>query len=183
MNRPLFLGLLSVALLSGCSSVSVRRDYDPSVDFSALKTYAWQHAEQPNTGTPQIDNDLINDRIRAAVANELAKKGFDLVDKPEADFLVAYFLEYRQRLGGGSSISFGVGGGSFRRYGGVGYNPNMSDYEEAILTIDILNPANEKTYWRGVGRRNSYESSNPGKITKIVNSAVADILGIFPPKK
>ncbi|WP_372805687.1 DUF4136 domain-containing protein [Pontiella sp.] len=182
MKRSIFVCLVCCAVLSGCSSVSVRRDYDSSVDFSALKTVAWQHAGQPLTGNPRIDNDLIDDRIRAAVARELAKKGFVWVDQAEADFLVAYFLAYKQR-GGFSSISFGVGGGSYGRYGGAGYNPRVSDPEEGVLTIDILNPATNKNYWRGVGRRNSFEGNTPKKTTKIVNSAVADILAIFPPKE
>ena len=57
MKKLLFLVFLP-ALLAGCSSVSVSRDYDTNRDFTALQRYAWQHAEQPQTGDPRIDNDL-----------------------------------------------------------------------------------------------------------------------------
>ncbi len=177
----LVLGLLAFTL-AGCSSVSVKRDYDPTVDFSKLKTYAWQHGEQPKTGKPQIDNALLDERVRAAVAAELAGKGFRMVEKDSADFLVAYFIEFKQRIGG-SSVSFGVGGGSYGRQGGVGYNTTVSDYEEGQLTIDFMNPASGKNFWRGVGRRTTYDSNNPEKTTKVINSAVAGILKKFPPKK
>ncbi|MEA2069507.1 MAG: DUF4136 domain-containing protein [Verrucomicrobiota bacterium] len=182
MTRLFFLGAAALSLLTGCSSVSVSRDYDVSTDFSKLKTFAWQHEEQPQTGNPRIDNDLIDERVRAAVNAELMAKGFRQGDKAEADFHVAYFVEYKQRISG-SSVSFGIGGGSYGRHGGVGYNTGVSDYEEGHLTIDIVDPADGRNFWRGVGRRTSYDSNNPKKITKVVNSAVAGILKKFPPKE
>jgi hypothetical protein len=171
-----------VFLLAGCSSVSVTRDYDASADFSILKTFAWQHATQPEIGNPRIDNDLMDERVRSAVDALLAENGFVLVPKEEADFLVAYFVEYKQRIGS-SSVSMSAGRGSYGRYGGVGYNTSVSDYDEGYLTIDIIDPASGRNVWRGVGRRTTYEGSSPKKMTKIVNTAVSRILGKFPPKK
>lgn len=172
----------SALLLAGCSSVSVTRDYDASADFSILKTFAWQHATQPEIGNPRIDNDLMDERVRRAVDVQLAEKGFKAVPKEEADFLVAYFVDYKQRIGG-SSVSMSAGRGSYGRYGGVGYSSSVSDYEEGYLTIDIIDPASEKNVWRGVGRRTTYEGSSPEKMTKIINTSVSSILAKFPPKK
>ncbi|MEE9367267.1 MAG: DUF4136 domain-containing protein [Pontiella sp.] len=182
MNRYFFLCVVSISILSGCSSTSVTRDYNETTDFSTLKTFAWQHADQPQTGNPRIDNDLIDERVRAAVNRDLSAKGFNLVEEPEADFLVAYFVEYKQRIGGGT-MSVGMRGGSYGRAAGVGYNTGISDYEEGYLTIDVIDPEEGKNFWRGVGRRTSYENNNPKKITKIVNQSVSSILKKFPPKK
>ena len=181
MKREFFLYAIAVAVLSGCSSISVSRDYDETVNFKALKTFCWKDTEQLQTGNPRIDNDLIDERVRAAVNRELAAKGFRLVEQDAADFQVSYFVEYKQRIGGGT-VSVGMGGGSYGRYGGAGYNTGISDYEEGHLTIDMIDPSDDKTFWRGVGRRTSYETSNPKKITKIVNQSVAGILKKFPPK-
>ena len=172
----------SILLLAGCSSISVTRDYDASADFSSLETYAWQHATQPETGNPRIDNDLMDSRVRRAVDAQMAEKGFVPVPASEADFLVTYFVEYKQRIAG-NSVSFGVGGGSYGRYGAAGYNTSVSDYDEGHLTIDIIHPASGNNIWRGIGRRTTYEGSNPEKVTKIVNTAVAKILAKFPPIK
>ena len=180
MKRIFMLSAVLV-LLSGCSSISVRRDYDRTTDFSQLKTYAWEHAEQPETGDPRIDNDLMDERVRAAVNRELAAKGLVAGSKSDADFLVAYFITYKQRIGG-SSVSFGIGTGSYGRYGSVGYNTSISDYDEGHLTIDIMDSATTNTIWRGVGVRTTYETAKPDKITKIVNQAVSKILKKFPPK-
>lgn len=176
----LFIACITL-FLSGCSSVTVRRDYDLAADFSRLSTYAWKHVEQPQTGNPRIDNDLIDARVRAAVNAELSAKGFELVDRSEADFRVAYFLEYKQRIGG-NSVSFGMGIGTYSRYG-VGYDTAISDYDEGHLTIDIIDPADGGIIWRGVGRRTTYDTGDPAKTTKVVNMAVARILAKFPPTK
>lgn len=186
MNRTSFLCLLAAGVLSGCSSVSVNRDFDASYDFSKLKTVAWKHDVQPQTGVPKIDNDLNDKRIRAAVENDLRAKGFQWVEKSEADCLVAYFMDFQQRIdGSGSTVSFGIGTGSAGRAGGVGWSSGgtISDYEEAQLMIDILNPANEEMIWRGQGRRRASGSSSPEKITATVNEAVTRILKKFPPKQ
>jgi hypothetical protein len=172
---------VALALITGCSSVSVTRDFDSDTDFTGLKTFAWQHETQPKTGNPRIDNDLIDERVRKAVDTLLAEKGFAPAPKTEADFLVAYFIQYKQRIGG-SSVSFGIGAGSSGRYGGVGYNTAISDYDEGWLTIDMIDPESDKTIWRGVGVRATYESPKPAKATKIINHAVGRILKKFPPK-
>lgn len=181
MNRFSFLIAAAALSLAGCSSVSVQRDYDVTFDFASLKTFAWQHAEQPATGNPRIDNDLIDQRVRAAVNASLESKGFTLVEAAEADFLVAYFIDYRQRVQG-STWSVGMSTGRYGRHGGVGYQTDIEDYEEGSLTIDLIEPAADKIVWRGVGRRRSYESSDPGRITAVVNESVAAILDKFPPQ-
>jgi len=172
---------VSVGLLAGCSSVSVNRDYDTSVDFSNLRTFAWQFEQQPETGDPQIDNDLNDERIRRAIAENLSIKGFRSVDREEADVLVAYYVDHKRKLSSGS-VSVGMGRGSYGRHGGVGYSTGVSEYDQAILTIDILSPTDEKMIWRGVGSRSAYDGSSPAKATKIVNKSVSKILKKFPPK-
>ncbi len=176
----LFLAGMVLGLV-GCSSVRVSRDYDTAYDFSTLKTFAWKHAEQPSTGNPRLDNDLIDERVRAAAEAELAARGFRRAEGAEADFLLAYFIDFKQRISG-STVSFGVGASNYGRYGGVGYNTSVEDYEEGYLTIDVIDPAADKNIWRGVGRRTSYETTDPAKITKKVNATVAAILKNFPPK-
>ena len=188
MNRTSFLCLAAAVLLSGCSSVSVKRDYDESFDFSALKTYAWKHDVQPETGVPRIDNDLNDRRIRAAVNEDLQAKGFILADdKAAAHFHVEYFMEFQQRIDStGGTVSFGVGRSVGSSTGaGLGWSSGgtISDYEEAQLTIDIIDPAAERTIWRGRGKRRSSSSSNPEKITKQTRDAVTRILKKFPPKQ
>jgi hypothetical protein len=181
------IGLLisCAVILAGCSSVSVSRDYDKAVDFTGIKTYAWQHAEQPQTGNPRIDDDLIDGRIRNAVEANLKLKDFQLVDADKADVLVVYFIGFRQRItSSGGSMSVGMSRSSAGRAGGVGLSSGseVSDFEEAHLTIDIVDRESDRTIWRGTGTRRTSSSTNPQKITDRVNDAVQRILKRFPPK-
>lgn len=181
MKKLLFLAF-SVGLLSGCSSVSVSRDFDTATEFTLLKTYAWQDAEQPETGDPRIDNDLNDERIRNAVNTTLATKEFQLSERGDADFLVVYYIDFKRKLNS-SSISFGMGTGGHGRYGGMGYNTGFSEYDEGNLTIDIMDASDGKMIWRGVGTRAVYTGSNPQKATSVINGSVVKILKKFPPKQ
>ena len=180
--QPIQMLLPAVMLVCGCSSVSVKRDYDASVDFGAWKTYAWQHEQQPKTGYARVDNDLLDRRIRTAVEDELQAKGFEKALNGAVDFTVAYFIEYKQRLSGNTWV-FGLGSWYGDGYGSVGYNTSINEYDEAWLTIDFLDAKNAKTAWRGVGVRYTYDDPDPEKVTEIVNKAVVRILAGFPPDK
>ena len=180
--KKLMLLTLATGILSACSSVSVKRDFDTATDFGRLKTFAWQHDEQPETGDPNLDNDLNDQRIRNAVVANLEAKGFQAVGRAEADFLVAYFVDRRRKLSS-SSVSIGMGRSRGGRYGGVGYGTEISEYDQAILTIDIVDPADDKTIWRGVGTRSAYTGSNPDKYAKRTSDTVEKILKKFPPKR
>ena len=145
--------VLAAFFLTGCSSVLVKRDYEPTTDFSALKSFAWQYSEQPKSDDPGIDNDLNNERIRDAINATLQGKGFQLVESGTSDFLVGYFVENKRTLSS-SSASVGVGRSSAGRYGSVGYDGGVSEYDQAILTIDIMNPSDQKNNmaWCGFPR-------------------------------
>jgi hypothetical protein len=184
MNK-LILPAVIAACLAGCSSVSVKRDFDAAVDFAGYKTYAWQHAEQPQTGNPRIDNDLIDTRIRSAVDDNLRQKGYRRVEPAAADMLVAYFIGFQRRISSsGGSMSVGMSRSSAGRAGSVGLSSGtqVSDFEEAHLTIDFIDPASDRTIWRGTGTRRTSGSTNPERITDRVNDAVQRILRKFPPK-
>lgn len=175
------LFLVVVWVLSGCSSVRVVRDYDREASFKHLQRFSWEHVQQPKTGHPRIDNELVDRRIRAAVEASLQSKGFERVSRNDEDFRVAYYIEFKRKLGG-SSLSLGLGFGGYGRYGGgVGYGTGRSDYEVGILIIDIIDARSNEVIWRGSGSRVLYEGSDPDKATRIVNEAVDKILGYFPP--
>lgn len=180
--RSLFFVVLIAGLIAGCSSVSVQQDFDTSVDFSSLKSFAWLHTEQPQIGDPRIDNDLNDKRIRSAVNSALLTKGVQEADRAQADFMVVYYIDYKRKLSSGS-VSVGVGRGSYGRYGSAGLSSGVSEYEQGLLTIDILDPNNEKMIWRGVGTRTISESSSPQKTVEIFNEVVDKILEKFPPKQ
>ena len=72
--------------------MKITTDYDPEVDFSPLKKYAWDPTPRP-PGDPQVDNTLFDARVRRAVDAELATRGFQKVaegSEDTADFWINY---------------------------------------------------------------------------------------------
>ncbi len=69
------LVLVLAALGTACSSVRTSYDFDPGVDFSAWRTYAWYPSGSPPTGDPRLDNPLLHGRIEAAVNRTLGARG------------------------------------------------------------------------------------------------------------
>ena len=69
--------LLGGATLLACSTVSVDYDYDPSVDFSDLRVYAWLPRPPSATGAdPRLESPLLDARIRRSIDFHLAKGGY-----------------------------------------------------------------------------------------------------------
>lgn len=69
INRVRILIVLASALvLSACSGVEVRTDYDVNFDFAAVKTYQWEDSNEALS--------LDQQRFRAAVASHLAKQSY-----------------------------------------------------------------------------------------------------------
>jgi len=178
--------VLSLSLLSGCSGITVYTDYDPSLDFSQYQSYAWMPEEEPETGDYRIDNDLIRNRVRSAVDNQLQAAGFRLVSEEEASFLVIYRVALQDKTqisSSGGSITYGSWGRG--RYGSVGYGTGIDsyDYTQGFLILDIMDPKSKELVWRGTAERRVDEKKSPEKADSRINQAYAKILERFPPGK
>ena len=183
-----FLVMVFAALCLSCSSVRTQYDFDPAIDFAAWRTYAWYPNTPPPTGDPRLDNPLLHGRVAAAVDQQLAAKGFTLVQDREPDFFVNHHLSTEQRLdvrtmnrtyvGGPHPVGWRGAG-----WGGVGWTETVVDqYEEGTLIIDLVDVPRRRLAWRGSGTRRLSADPSPERVTKRVNEAVEEILAQFPPE-
>ena len=172
--------LIAFFLLS-CSSISVVTDYDREANFTALKTFTW--IPQPsyvigNTDAARARNDLLDKRIKNAVNNELATKGY-LQESENPDFLVAYHTGLKEKV---DVTSYGYGYGPRSRYWGWGGSTvDVYQYEEGTLILDIIDAKAKELIWRGAGTKTLERDPTPEKIEKNVTKGVAKILEKFPP--
>ena len=182
--RRYLLLALCVAVV-GCSGVRVSQDYVDPARFAALETYGWNSAEQPQTGDIRVDNQLLDQRIRKAVDQALAAKGYAKPTEGSADFQVGYELGIRSKVeSSGISSGVGIGMGHLGRYGGVGVSSGttVSQYDEALLVITLFDPGGTDVLWRGTGTVRVTEHTTPEKTDKAVGETVNKILEQFPPK-
>lgn len=172
------------ALIFGCSAVQVSQDYDTSRTFSGLRTYAWKTVERKKTGDVRRDNPLLHNRIRTAVEQSLAVRGFKKISKDRPDFFVDYQYTIRSKIESDdvrTGVGFGVGRSG--HFGGIGVSTgtNVNEYDQGMLVIDIIEPGTDTLMWRGIGTRRVSVHSKPEKITQNVHEMVEKILNQFPP--
>ncbi len=172
MTNPLRVLLLAV-LMSGCAAqVSYQEDFNSNENFSQYKTYGWHEGNVHNESTKQyLDNDIVDQRIRDDIDQQLRAKGFVSVDSGEADFWVNYTITVREDLevhtyntyetdyaAMGMYNYYGYRGnfGSPYRYYSSAYAPvrteTHKDYDfhkVGTLVIDIVNSETGKLSWRG----------------------------------
>ena len=183
-----FIGLIVFVILShlgGCSSIRVSQDYDPSRDFSSLRTYAWQNESQPKTGDIRVDNSLLDARFRSAIDDSLSKKGYQQISEGKPDFYVAYTYQIESKIESNNvSVGMGFGRSSRGRHAGVGMNTGTTvrEYDQGLLVIDLVDPSKASLLWRGTGKARVNPNAEPEKSVKEINEGVEKILSQFPPQ-
>ena len=154
-------------------------DYDKMADFAKFKTYAFKD------GT-KVGQPLIDDRIVAAIEQELAAKGFTKADA-NPDVFVVYHTTFDKQKDI-STFSSGYGGG----YGPYGWGwgggwaggtttTQVRDILMGTLVIDIADAKKGQLAWRGMGVKEVDVQNKPEKRDKSINEAVKKILKNYPP--
>ncbi len=186
MKNLVKAAVLSLFLLSGCTTLTVQTDYDTSYDFSTLKTYAWLEGMAPSNDI-RINNTLTINRVVNAVNNTLQSKGYTLADKDKANFYVTWFggIENRVQLENINTYYGHLGYGS-SSLGHGGYWPGFSrtytyEYQEGTLIIDFTDSKSKQLVWRGTGQDYVGDEKTPEQVTEDINRVVTEILGNFPP--
>ena len=155
-------------------------DYEKTANFAAFKTYA--HKD----GT-KVGQQLIDDRIVAAIDTQLATKGLTK-SEGSPDVFVVYHVAfdkekdistYSSGYGGGyGPYGWGWGGG----WGGTTTSTQVRDILVGTLVIDLADAKKGQLAWRGMGVKEVNTTANPEKRDKSINEAVKKIFKNYPPK-
>lgn len=183
LGTILLVGLF-VTALAGCGpSVRTLSEFDQTVDFSQIRTYAWRDAADgaapaADAGSPSMTAMSLRN-IRAAIEATLAEKG--LVRGEPADVLVDFRAGTRDRLRttffGRDPFLYGPRSGR-ANYGPITERRTVETFEESVLAIDMLEARGSKPIWSGIGatvlRFNKADTDE-------IKEAVGEILETFPP--
>lgn len=182
--RSMLVLLVLSALTLACSGIVVDSDYDPSADFTQLRTWSWL-PDAGKSDAPRLDSGLLDSRIRAAVKSELDTKGYTLATSRTPDFQVTYHVSVEGKLDVNTVYRDYPRGGYGRvghHRGGWGYaETSVREYDEGTLLLDILQSGSGALLWRGSAVATVREESSPENRTKRINAAVKKILERFPP--
>ena len=152
---------------------NITTDYDHHADFAHYKTYSF--------GKILTGDGLWDDRLKAAVAGQMAAKGLTEV-RSGGDVVVSV-------RGGALSVpelntfynGFGGVGGWGPWGGGSGMaTTTMSFNEMGTLVVDMFDASTRKQIWRGTA--SGTLSDKPEKVIKKLDDAVQKMFKNFPPE-
>ncbi|WP_143735910.1 DUF4136 domain-containing protein [Methyloprofundus sedimenti] len=182
--------------MGGCSSLSLSTDYDNSIDFSTFKTYRWHTENEHNTASLKYLNNILDQRIRSTIDQELQINHFIKKEDGAVDFWVNYSVviedktdirTYNNYNGLYPGYSYRAGYGYYGRgigaaYG-VGSETQITQYKQGTLIIDIISPKTDQLIWRGAADGRLPKNANREESDKLVHQYVTKILSNFPPKE
>ncbi|MBP6875849.1 MAG: DUF4136 domain-containing protein [Candidatus Eisenbacteria bacterium] len=173
---------LTLAALAGCSRVSVRSMADPDVDFGRFATFAFlpDGGRPPEDAPPPRHLSILQDpryhaSLQEAIGSALVERGFRPARaEAQPDLWIAYHTVIRDQADVMPAL-YGVGWRGRMFVASPGY---VRWYKEGTLVIDIVDAADDRLVWRGVGV-GAMCDMRPGTP---MNEAVEEILDEFPPE-
>jgi len=165
--RPLLATVVVLTLSACASAIQSTVDVAEQADFSNFQTYAWITDESliaRSDATSELGYPLNEQRTRAAVERELARKGYRKVSGEEADFVVSFTVGSRDRVRvqqyyGNYGYSYHGYHHGFTRYGNAGYGypgyghygstTSVQTFTEGSLVVDIFDNRSKEAIWHG----------------------------------
>ncbi len=175
--------ILSVLLLAACDTLQTNNDFDPSFDFSKLKTFTMLGGEVDE----KIKNPLLGKHINNAIYNFLISKGYKEAEaSEEPDFSVSWFGAidkkiHSENIRNYSSRYYSTRGSNYSGWRGYDTSFNV-EYEEGTLIIDIIDGHKRELIWRGQGKKYIGDKSKGDNVSERIYDAVSRIMATFPPK-
>ena len=175
----------TLALLTGCSTIYVKYDFDPHAGFAAFKTYDWYAASAKAQGKSDgVSNPIMDRRVRRIVESELAARGYQLQQSGEPDFLLTYYPAYRNRvvqtytaMGPG----WGYGWGRPWGYGAAAGFQEVQAYREGSIVLEVVDNKSNQMVWQAVADGALTGLQDPQDAEEQVTLAVRKMLAKFPP--
>jgi len=170
---------LSALFLALPLQAKVVVDFDPNLDFSKYKTYAFIGGVE-NLVAIQLNPDLIENRMHHAVSRELDKRGLREVGADEnPDLVVRYWVNSPALV----DVAVAGNWGPYSAYVG-GYwaflfeSVSASSRKEGALIIDLIDAKAKNLVWRlyFVGK-----FTNPDKEWKKADEEISKGFESFPP--
>ena len=161
---PVFLLLVFITVLFGCSRIKIVHAINTEADFSKMKTYAWVP-----TKLEGAEKGLNVEYIEKAITSHLALKGFTLVaDNP--DFRVSAHITVHEIVTDLRNSGMDIGGSTIVRR------------SEGTLALGFIDrDSNKLLYQRTVELTIDYAQWTPGQREETINKIVQKLLEGFPP--
>ena len=174
----IFCALVLALVLAACSNAPVvRSDYDRSADFASYRTFAFM---QP-LGTDRAGyTTLLTERLKRAAAFQMESRGYALDDR-NPDLLINFqtYVQSRTEYVNPPPMMWGFGQGPYGvwpGYGGYAFGPDVIQYNEGTMKVDLIDARRKQMVWEGIGTSlvgNSEQTPSDAMVQNMMNSIFA----------
>lgn len=178
-QKGLLILMACALVLAGCATpLNITTDYDTSYNFAGVRKIAIQ----PILRTPEsaaILSDIQIDRIDTALADELTRRGYQIVDQnSDADMLLAWHLVTQEKT-------------DIRSYNTAGYyscwrcapmaDITVRQYTQGTFIVDLIDPVQMRSKWRATYVSRMGREKDPAKAAAERRTTAQAIFADFPP--
>ena len=178
-QKGLLILMACALVLAGCATpLDITTDYDANYNFSGVRKIAIQ----PILRTPEsaaLLSDMQIERIDEALADELTRRGYQVVDQnADADMLLAWHLVTQEKT-------------DIRSYNTAGYyncwrcapvaDVTVRQYTQGTFIVDLIDPAQMRSKWRATYVSRIGREKDPAKAAAERRKTAAAIFADFPP--
>lgn len=178
-----FCLLILIILFGFLPAVSAKTtiDFDPKIDFSKFKTFAYLGAVE-NLVSIQMNPDLINIRFHQMVVRELGKKGLHEVSPGQnPDLIVRYWANPETQVDVTVMGNWGAYGPYISNEWAAEYNAvTATSRHLGMLVMDLIDPKAKALVWRSYLVR---KMSDPDKDPKKAEDEFTESFKSFPPSE
>lgn len=172
------LVVLALLLMTACSlELRVYTDSDPAYDIANLLTFDWLDKTNIEQGrNPVYYNELNDKRIKEAIKNELASRGY-VYKETDTEMVIHYHIMVDDKEAAIPEHEVSTYGPYWQQT-----PPYVFSYKEGTLIVDIMDNQNNLV-WRGSATAPVDDVYTPERTTKLVNKAIRKMFAQFPASK
>ena len=173
--------LLLVLLCATAANAKMAIDFNPNVDFSKYKTFAYIGGVESLVRL-QLNPELLNNRMHRAVARELTAKGLHEVQPEEnPDLVVRYWVEAESNAQVTGTAHWGVWGSYYYGYWTVMYTTMSTPVtHKGLLGIELIDAKARDLAWR-LFVSEKIIHNDPDKIWKTADKNILKAFKSYPP--
>jgi hypothetical protein len=177
-------------VMSGCASgPNVRSDYDRQVDFAAYRTFGFMNP----LGTDKAGyTSLVTERLKVATRLQMEQRGYAYTEN-QPDLLVNFLVQVKSRTEyvppppmpwGPNYYGYRMGGfgpwmGGYGSWPGYGFGPDVIQYTQGVLNIDLIDAKRKQLVWEGIAT-SVIDSLEQASSETYIAPIVADVFKKYP---
>ena len=173
--------LLFVLLWAMAANAKMATDFNPNLDFSQYKTFAYIGGVE-SLVRMQLNPEMLNNRIHRAVVRELTGKGLrEVQPEDNPDLVVRYWVEAESTAQLTGTAHWGMYGSYYYGYWTVMYTTMSTPVtHQGLLGIELIDAKARELVWR-LFVSEKIIHSDPDKIWKTADTNIIKAFKNYPP--